>query len=121
VNKRKILTFSIGLPGPSWRFEEAVVKEVCALAGGCTVSRMLGYWMEDAEYPRHRYAGPQSEEFCFRVEIMVELHKVEHVYNTVRCCIQQEARKWEVDTDWVHVTEADCTFRNFSVKEWLTQ
>jgi len=119
--RRKILTFSIGLESYNHAFETAVIKEACALVGGCTVMRLIGYWIEGGEYPDTRYTGPRDEEFCFRVEIMVMPPEAHATYRTMRSCIQQVARKYAMEIDWVQVTLTEAHSLNFSVKEWMNQ
>ena len=119
--RRKILTFSIGVESPIHAFEQAVIKEACALAGGCTVSRQIGYWVEGGEYPDTRYAGPHEEEFCFRLEIMCMSPDAQALYKCMRACIQQVARKLRMDIDWVQVTLTEAHSLNFSVKEWMNR
>ena len=114
---RTILTFTIGLPEPMFRFEDPVIKEVCALAGGCTVTRSIGYWMEDAVVPKVRYTGPNSEEFCLRIEVMCETVSVKSIKRNVCSCIKWEARRLGLDIDLVHITEHPVNFTCFSVTE----
>jgi hypothetical protein len=119
--KRYILTFSIGLKRPVFAFEDAVIKEACAQAGGCTVSRMIGYWIEGGEYPDTRYTGPYDEEFCFRIEIMCLVSDCKAIYQGMRACIRQVARKYDLNIDWVQVTRHEAMSLNFSVKEWMNK
>lgn len=114
---RTILTFTIGLPTHSFKFENEVIKEVCALAGGCTVARPLGYWMEDAVMPKERYTGPNAEECCLRIEVMVENHRILDVKHAICSCIKWEARKNKLGIDLVHITEHPVHFTAFSVTE----
>jgi hypothetical protein len=122
---RKILTFSIGLTMPHdgtlYNFECAVIKETCARAGGCTVSRNVGYWVAGGEYPDTRYTGPHKEERCFRLEVMCLGVTAPRIYRAIRACIQQEARRLGLDIDWVQVTVHDAVSLNFSVKEWMNR
>lgn len=117
MGKRKQYDFYIGLKGPAWEFEEPLIKEVNAVAGGCTVQRSIGYWVEGAVNEKDRYSGPTEDEFCFHLSFSVIPSKAESAYGTVRAAIRQLARKYGIDTDWVHVTETDVYARHFSVKQ----
>jgi hypothetical protein len=111
------LTYYIGLKYPAWNFEEPVIKEACRLAGGCTVSRSIGYWIESASVPQFRYAGPVDEELCFKLEVSVPIHDAKRVHECMRSCIAQEAKHRGIDTNWVHVTRLYVETLHFSVDE----
>lgn len=116
MNKTR-LTFYIGLKEPSWHFEEPVIKEACRLAGGCTVAREIGYWIEGADVPQFRYAGPVEDEYCFSLTMTMPTHTAQRVYECLRSAICQEARAKGIDTNWVHVEEEKVQTRHFSIKE----
>ena len=111
------LTWRIGLKRPEWYFEEPIIKEACRLGGGCSVQREIGYWIEGADVPQFRYAGPVENEFCFTLTMTVPDHTALRVVDCMQSCICQEARSKGIDTDWVHMEWERVTTRHFSIKK----
>ena len=114
-SKRIEFNYYIGLDGPAWEFERPVIEEVSRLAGGCTVKRSVGYWIEGAEVPQSRYAGPLGEEFCFHLQFSVPAPQRAHMIVLMRSCIRQCALRWGKSIDWVHVTTHEVTEQHFQI------
>ena len=119
MNKRAQFDIYIGLPCPSWEFEEPLIKEVNAVAGGCTVQRSIGYWIDGAINEQLRYSGPTEEEFCFHLSFSVPLHKQVSAFASVKAAIWQLARRYGIETDWVHVTRQEVDTMHFSVQKLI--
>ena len=109
------LTYHIGIPEPAQYFEEAVIKEACRLAGGCTVSRDIGYWIAGAEEAKYRYSGPLGEEMALTIVITVPDHAALRTADCMQSCICQEARSKDIYSDWVHVEWERVSTRHFSI------
>lgn len=114
--KRIEFNYYIGLQGGAWAFEDPVIREASRLAGGCTVTRSVGYWVEGAEVPQVRYAGHLGHENCFHLQFSVTSHRLMEVNYTMRACIRQEARKHGTEIDWVHVTTHEVDEHHFQIK-----
>lgn len=116
MGKRIEFNYYIALKGGTpLAFEDAIVKEASRISGGCTVSRAVGYWIEGAHKPQLRYMGGLEQEFCFHLQMAAETHRAMEINYTMRACIRQEARKHQVDIDWVHVTTHDVKEHHFQI------
>ena len=113
--KRIEFNYYIGLDEPSWQFEEPVIKEASRLAGGCTVQRSIGYWIEGADEPQVRYAGPLDEEFCFHLQFSVPKIEKARINVLMRSCIRQCAHRWGKAINWVHVTTHEVNTDHFQI------
>lgn len=113
--KRIEFNYYIGMPRAAPAFQWAITREASRIAGGCTVTHSDGYWVEGAEVAQKRYAGVLEKELCFNLQMSVETHRQMEINYTMRACIRQEARRYGLDLNWVHVTTHEVSEHHFQV------
>ena len=107
--------FQIGLPALHQNFMYDIARDASSMCGGCTTDIKRGYWMTDEDRHQSVYIADLEQEVCFQLELTCEMHKKDNVYAYMVGAICATAELYEVETDWVHVSEIPMTGRHFSV------
>lgn len=71
--------------------------------------------MGDGDEHRDNFEGELIQERCFDLELTCELAKVDRVLEHMRSQIICLAATWDIQTNWVHVSEIEMTGRHFSI------
>lgn len=108
--------FQLGYAERHAHFEANVIAAASAICGGCTTSNKVGWWCADGAERKERFAGRVEKEHCFQLELTCEEHKAERAYQLVTEEIAAAAADFQVEIDWVHVSETEIKGRHFSVK-----
>lgn len=108
--------FQIGYAEQNTAFEVDVIETATELCGGCTTAAKTGWWRDDGASHAATFTGRLDFEHCFELELTCEAHKAEAVYDAMTLGIADAARAYDVETNWVHVSEIAMTGRHFSVE-----
>lgn len=117
-------TFVVGLQHskphfPMWSrhesFKRAVVRDACDMIGGCSTREDHGYWVPGAEIIQDRYNGSEVPEEAWTIEMCVSLADYDSVYRRMKSSIVDAACRFDVETNWVHVTSEAVFTKHFSI------
>ena len=97
------------------QFEQGLAAAASRLCGGCTTSQKDGWWCEDGDERKERFESKAQRERCFQLELTCEPSKADDVHNEMIIATTRLATRYQIKTDWVHVTETEMTGRHFSV------
>ncbi len=120
---RTLLTYCIGMPNclgmssVNHEFLKYVAAEACLIAGGCTTGYFNGYWVVGAEHSQEMYHGCTEQELSLKIEVLVDIDKADRVLAHMKAAIIFAAKEYDLDTDWVQVTEQEVNARYFSIAE----
>jgi hypothetical protein len=80
------------------------------------VSRDNGYWIAGAEDAKYVYDGPVGDELCFKLEVSVPTFKASDVHEQMQDTICKQAVRYDIATNWVHVTALEVEVLHFSIE-----